>query len=130
MPHTYHQASGVWMNPKGAILGTGYSGQPPHTNVIGDEALEGLGPIPAGNWYITAIQEENIKLGPSVLILEPDNDTRARILAMPRDPDSFRIHGERLEPPPGYASDGCIILTRFCRLMIWESLDHALVVMP
>ena len=129
MPKTYRQSSGVLMNPAGAIMGTGYSGQPPHTNVPADEVLEGLGPIPCGNWTMVSL-EQSPKLGPDVIVLEPDAETRARILAMPRDPDSFRIHGEREEPPPGFASDGCIILTHTCRMLCWQSVDHALIVTP
>jgi hypothetical protein len=72
---------------------------------------------------MTELQAENPKLGPNVIVLAPDDATRARILAMPRDPDSFRIHGERIAPPIGYASDGCIVLEPAARREMWESPD-------
>ena len=123
---TYQQSTGIWQDATGETLGVGYSGQPPHTNVASDEGLEGLGPIPAGSWTMTGVELETPLHGPYVIVLAPHPDTRARILAMPRDPDSFRIHGERFKPPAGFASDGCIILSRSEREAIWNSGDHEL----
>jgi Protein of unknown function (DUF2778) len=111
-------------------MAVGYSGQPPHKNFPADEGLEGLGPIPAGVWKMTAMVPESAKHGPDVIVLEPDEETRLRIVTLGRDPDSFRMHGERLNGPPGFASDGCIIMPRTVRMACWNSTDHDLTVMP
>jgi hypothetical protein len=120
----YHQNTG-WLNdPSGQDIWQGYSGQPPHVNVSADEGLEGLGPIPSGTWLVTEVFQEHPKLGPFVLVLEPDEPTRARVILLGRDPDSFRMHGERSIPPSGYASDGCIIMPRSVRELVWDNADH------
>jgi hypothetical protein len=70
------------------------------------------------------------KHGPDVIVLEPDAETRARILAMGRNPDSFRLHGDRKEPPLGLASDGCGILPHPDRMLMWSSSDKDLLAIP
>jgi hypothetical protein len=127
MAWTYQQNSGRLSDPNGALQGVGYSGQPPHTNAPADEGLEGLGPIPRGIWTKKSVEWDNPKLGPFVIVLEPDETTRARIVTLGRDPDSFRMHGERLPPaPPGFASDGCIVQIRQVRENFWNSPDPVL----
>lgn len=126
MSWLYHQASGCTDEPSGKILCSGYSGQPPYVNNPGAEKLEGKGPIPCGNWKMISLEAETPLHGPDVIVLQPDADTRARIIAMGRDPDSFRVHGERLTPPPGLASDGCIINGHPYRMIMWNSPDHDL----
>jgi len=123
MSWTYEQSTGRLYDDAGQVQGRGYSGQPPHTNKPEDEGLEGKGPIPCGKWFVTGVQYDNPKLGPFVLILEPDDATRSRVAALGRDPSSFRMHGERLEPPAGFASDGCIIQVRLVREMVYNSPD-------
>jgi hypothetical protein len=119
---TYEQATGRLIGPEGTTQGVGYSGQPPHKNVPEDEGLEGLGPIPCGCWIVTGV-EDSPTLGEFVLILTPDAATRARVLALGRNPDTFRMHGERLAPPAGFASDGCIIQIKAVRQMVFGSAD-------
>jgi hypothetical protein len=104
----------------------GYSGFPPYTNDLSAQNKIMIGPIPEGNWTMTGVEENNPKLGPFVIVLEPDGETTVSVAAMGREPDTFPIHGERKEPPPGYASDGCIILPRQIREQIWSSTDHDL----
>ena len=123
---TYHQTSGVWEDPQGAIVSSAYSGQPPYVNLPSAENLENLGPIPCGNFVMSSVIEEHPKLGRFVIVLVPDDETRARIAAMGRNPDSFRVHGERLEPPPGFASDGCIVMDYGGRVAAWQNSDHGL----
>lgn len=127
MAWTYQQNSGRLIDPSGTVVGVGYSGQPPHTNVPTDEGLEGLGPIPCGVWNKASVEWENAKLGPFVVVLAPDDATRARVIALGRDPDSFRMHGERLSPAPaGFASNGCIVMIRTVREEFWNSPDAVL----
>ena len=130
MSWLYSQSSGSLVDPTGTLQGKGYSGQPPHTNVPADEGLEGLGPTPCGMWEVVAVIEDHPTLGPFVLVLRPDSATRTRVVALGRDPDSFRCHGERLQPPPGYASDGCMIQVRLVRELLWNSVDKWISVVP
>jgi Protein of unknown function (DUF2778) len=123
--HTYFQINGVIADPSGNVEGQGYSGQPPYTNDPGAEQIEGKGPIPRGLWHMKELIAQHPTLGPDVIVLEPDADTRAYVIGLGRDPNSFRVHGERLEPPPGFASDGCIIADRDVRVgKLWQSPDH------
>ena len=124
MPWTYQQRNGQLLKPTGDLVGTGYSGYPPHVNIAADEALEGLGPIPAGLWEMVSVIPEHPKLGPFVIVLRPDESTRVKVEAMPRDADSFRLHGERVEPPAGFASEGCIVQNRTVRMLAWASTDR------
>ena len=124
MTWTYNQRTGELSDPEGVIRGTGYSGQPPHSNKPQDEGLLGLGPIPCGDWTATGVEMTTTSHGPFVIVLAPDATTRIRVKALGRDPDSFRIHGERITPPPGYASDGCIIQPRSVRELFWNSTKH------
>ena len=123
MSWQYEQSTGRLLAPTGTVQGRGYSGQPPYTNDPSAEGLEGKGPIPCGVWFVSGVEYDNPKLGQFVLILTPDAATRARVLALGRDPDSFRMHGEKLEPPPGFASDGCIVQVRLVREMVNDSPD-------
>lgn len=128
MSWTYNIPSGRLIDPTGTLCGVGYSGQPPHTNVVADQGLESLGPIPSGQWLAVSVEYNNPKLGPFVIVLRPDDATRAKVIALGRDPDSFRMHGERLEPPFGFASDGCVVAIRVLRELFWNSPDRWLTV--
>ena len=126
MSWTYEITSGKLYSDTGELLDIGYSGQPPHVNDFAAVGEVGIGPIPAGSWRISGLEWDNPKLGPFVLILEPNEATMAHVISLNRDPGSFRIHGERVEPPAGYASDGCLIFPRSIREQIWNSGDHEL----
>lgn len=128
MPWTYQQATGCFTDPNGAIKAICYSGHPPEKNNPSSEALEGLGPIPKGQWTATSVIAQHPKLGPFVIVLQPDDETFARVAAYGRDPTSFRIHGERVNPPYGLASDGCIIASRDIREIYWNSDDRQILV--
>jgi hypothetical protein len=112
------QASGAFSDPAGIQNWIGYSGQPPHTNDTASEGLEGLGPIPRGKWQGVELIEDSPKLGPYIIRLEPypETNTLGR--------SGFFMHGERANPPPGFASDGCLILERAAREAFWTSEDH------
>jgi hypothetical protein len=122
---TYEISSGKMYSDAGELLDIGYSGQPPHVNDFSAVGEVGIGPIPAGSWEIKG-PEDSPKTGPYTLTLVPNEATMAHVISLNRDPVSFRIHGERAQPPPGYASDGCIILPRAIREQIWNSGDHEL----
>lgn len=130
MSWDFRQASGCMTDPVGAIKGVGYSGHPPYVNLPSAESIVDKGPIPSGMWEMVELIEHHEKLGPKVIVLRPDDETRARVLAMGRDPDSFRCHGERIEPPAGFASDGCIIQGEPVRMLMWGSEDRWIHVQP
>lgn len=124
MSWIYHVDTGHLISPDGKMDSIGYSGQPPYTNDSTFDHLEGKGPLPLGKWTAKDVIEEHPKLGAFVIVLEPDAETRARVLEMGRNPDSFRMHGERVTPPPGLASDGCLVQPLFTRKAYWASSDH------
>lgn len=128
MSWLYEQLTGNFIDPIDVLQGKGYSGQPPYKNVPTAENLANLGPIPTGTYMATGVELSDPKLGPYVIVLDPDANTTAKIISYGRIPSTFRIHGERIEPPPGYASDGCIIQSRDVRELFWNSNDHEIVV--
>jgi uncharacterized protein RhaS with RHS repeats len=80
------------------------------------------GPIPQGQWEIGQLRNGG-RLGNNVLNLTPQNgtDTFGR--------DRFRIHGDNGRGDRS-ASDGCIIFGNDIRLMIGNSGDNYLRVVP
>ena len=121
----YEQSTGKLFDATGKLLGTGYSGKDPHKNNPAAEGIEDLGPIPRGVYKLTAMEETTAEHGPYVIVLAPDDATRAKILALNRQPDTFRIHGNSLLHP-GAASAGCVIQPRPVRVQIWTGTDHDL----
>ena len=101
MPFTYQQTTGRFSR-NGATIGIGYSGHGPGLNNPAEEAVHGVGPIPAGPWTIGEAHEDG-KLGPIVMNVDPvaPFDAHGRTL--------FRIHGDN-DLLNHTASDGCIIL--------------------
>lgn len=118
----YRQASGAFEDAIGSILDMGYSGQPPHKNLPESEDLVGKGPCPRGSYKAKELREHTDTHGPYVIVLEPDADTRARILAMGRNPDTFYVHGDSIKNP-GFASEGCLIVKLAARQAFWQSGD-------
>lgn len=114
----------VWDQSQGALyrngqlISRGYSGKARGKNNPAMQAMVGVGPIPRGIWNITG-RYDSKRVGPYALILEPQNKS----LALGRS--AFRIHGDSVSRP-GDASNGCIILPRKVREMIWTSKDHLL----
>lgn len=103
----YHQSSGELFHLE-ALIGRGYSGQPPHTNVTADEAMHNLGPIPRGDYLIDAAANDST-MGPLTIRLVPFFDTAMF------GRDGLYVHGERKAGPPGFASHGCPIFGRDVR---------------
>jgi hypothetical protein len=123
MSRTYEQCSGNLYDTNNALMGMGYSGRPPHRNDPSSEGVKDIGPIPRGHYTMRELVPSHNELGPDVIVLEPDLATRLYIIALGRDPDTFRIHGDAIEHP-GLASNGCIIQSRLVRMRLWQSLDH------
>lgn len=106
----------------GSISFQGYSGDPDHKNDWTSTSLHNRGPIPAG-WYSIGAPVNTLTHGPYVLPLSPHPSN------LMYDRSGFLIHGDSVVNP-GSASEGCIILPRDARELIWGSGDHALLVIP
>lgn len=99
----YEQRTGRLYGPDGTLAGTGYSGHGEHVNKPEDEALVGLGPIPAGR-YLIGDEFDSQSHGPVCLPLKPvGHDAHGR--------SGFLMHGDSRRAP-GTASLGCIIQGR------------------
>lgn len=112
---TYHQKTGDIFKPDGSLLGTGYSGHGEGRNNPAMEAVVKTGPIPVGKW---AISNPHLSphTGPFTLDLTPDgHDAHGR--------SAFKLHGDNAAHD---ASEGCIILARALREVVWLSGDHEL----
>nr|WP_232776865.1 tlde1 domain-containing protein [Rahnella sp. AA] len=69
------------------------------------QQVKGLGPLPRGTYRIAG---HSISKGPVTIILEQTSgDSFGR--------SAFRIHGERVNKPAGFASEGCIIMSQATR---------------
>ena len=117
MSWLYEIATGRFTDPMGELRGKGYSGQPPNVNDATAQNLRNQGPIPAGLWQAVELIPETEKHGPFVIRLEPYGPTETY------GRSGFMVHGDSIQRP-GYASDGCIILSRDVREMFWASSDH------
>ena len=117
---TYEQASGTMIYPDGHTIARGYSGHGTGLNNPADEAVHGIGPIPAGEWTIDPVPLAHTACGPLALGLSPVGfGAHGRSL--------FRIHGDNAAMNHT-ASDGCIILSRPVRQAIVDSGVTRLVV--
>ena len=110
-PHlTYSQKSGELTGPDGVHMGKGYAGQKEGKNNPDSEADKGFGPIPQGNWRLEEAKDK--PWPPPSYRLVPDPETRKRVEAMGRDPDSFYVHAKarHAEDQGNGDSKGCIAL--------------------
>jgi hypothetical protein len=124
---TYEIPTGILLDPSGVKEDTGYSGHPPHVNDVNAIGIEGVGPLPPGNYTFAQLIEDDPETGKYTIVLVPDVATRAYIISLHRDPDSFRMHGDLIgHAGQDLASDGCLIFILQTRMTGWGSPDHAL----
>lgn len=99
------------------LVTTGYSGTGAGRDNPGMEHVQGVGPIPRGEYKIGPVYNDVHGLGPVVMHLDPlpGTDTFGR--------DLFRIHGDNTEHD---ASHGCVILPRNVREKVAASKDKIL----
>lgn len=118
---TWDQSAGA-LSRNGKVVAKGYSGKGAGKNNPAMETVRATGPIPAGRWKIVGPPYDSKSVGPYALKVFADDgkldDTHART-----GRGAFRIHGDN---KTGTASEGCIILPRNIRQMIWESGDRDL----
>ncbi|WP_241608550.1 tlde1 domain-containing protein [Rosenbergiella epipactidis] len=115
MPWIYQQSTGR-LHHNQQFIEQGYSGFPPHVNRADSQHIPNSGPIPIGDYRIGKVTTSR---GPLTLVLHPAPNT----IMFGRH--SFRIHGDSLTKP-GYASQGCIILSARTRQLIANSADRLL----
>lgn len=116
------QEDGVLLNCKMQNVGSlgGYAGRGEGRNSHAHQHVKNIGPIPCGEYTIgKAI--DHLKLGPVALPLIPSrfNEMHGR--------GDFYVHGNNAQND---ASEGCIIQDRTVRLMLSQSEDRRLVVIP
>ena len=125
MTWKYDQGTGR-LSHDGEMIATGYAGINTDTvNGLNNPAQQQtpfVGPIPRGTYTIGQPITNGGHMGPFVLELTPSpvNNMFGR--------SGFFIHGDKADPPPQSASNGCIIVNREWRAMIAQSGDNLLVV--
>ena len=117
---TYSQGTGALLDPSGKKVATGYSGKGHGKNNCDMQHIPSVGPIPRGMWFIGKPRDSKA-VGPFAMDLKPveGTETYGRW--------AFMIHGDNRD---GTASEGCIILPRRVRHIIWDSGDRVLNVVP
>jgi len=115
---TYQQSTGELTNPGGDVVATGYSGHGAGKNNPAMQEKVDVGPIPQGT-YTVGPPFTSDKHGPYAMSLTPaaSDEMFGR--------SGFMMHGDSIEHPGG-ASEGCIIMPRNIREMVWSSGDHSL----
>jgi hypothetical protein len=86
-----------------------------------EQSVEGVGPIPQGEWTIGSFFDDLGGKGPMVAHVTPASSTEAF------GREGIMIHGDN-GAADHTASEGCIILPRLLREQIMSSGDRALVV--
>jgi hypothetical protein len=114
----YQQTTGELLLD-GEYVATGYSGHNEGLNNPALEAVQNVGPIPAGNWTIGEPHNSEHR-GPVCLPLRPAGHAAHGRTA-------FLIHGDNQKGDKS-ASHGCIILPRKIRERIIASRDPELLV--
>lgn len=111
----YHQSSGD-LYQDGEFVEKGYSGRMTNKNNPDRQQVKGLGPLPRGQYRIDGHTRSK---GPwTIVLVQISGETFGR--------NNFRIHGERVGKVPGWASEGCIIMSSNTRKKIIRSQDKYL----
>lgn len=122
---THEITTGKWYLNNGTLFDTGYAGHGVGLNNPAATGMKGIGPLPTGVYNAVEMFEQHAHVGAYAIYLQPDADTRVRIINLGRDPDSFFIHGDEVDHIGEHlASDGCLIHSRTSRVGFWEGSDH------
>lgn len=115
----YRQSTGELFH-NGEMVEKGYSGRMTNKNNPSRQQVKGLGPLPQGRY---SIDGSSTSRGPLTIILnQVSGESYGR--------NEFRIHGEKIHGAPGWASAGCIIMSRPTRRRVLRSGDTILEVIP
>lgn len=106
----------------GKVISRGYSGKGRGKNNPALQNLQGIGPLPRGQYRIGAPRTSQ-RTGPFVMDLYPVDKTPNNTTHDASGRSAFQIHGDSVRNP-GTASSGCIILPRIIREQIWRSGIH------
>lgn len=126
----YKQSTGSLTDPSGKSWGFGFSGQQSGLNNPLMQGAKSIGPLPQGDYTMTAWEDHDDHLGYGVIILTPVDPTKMF------GRSAFRIHGPVDWNTSGIAkfltsSEGCIIYgNTSSRKTIWNSTDKILRVTP
>jgi hypothetical protein len=118
----YEQKTGKLFDPAGKLVATGYAGGNCGKNPEGKnnplmQAIKSIGPIVCGVYrFGNPVLQSH--LGPFAIPLFADRTNKMF------GRGDFYCHGDTT--PSGNASQGCIIVPRVIREMMWKSLDHDL----
>lgn len=83
------------------LVETGYSGSLTNKNNPDRQHVRSMGPLPRGTYRIAG---HSASKGPyTIILVQTSGDSFGR--------SAFRIHGERVGKPAGFASEGCIIMS-------------------
>ena len=117
---TYEQSTGKLYDPYGDLVATGYAGgncgkNPEGINNHAMQNVKMIGPLPCGLYRMTDVVLKS-QLGPFAIRLIPDskNEMFGR--------SGFFCHGDKF--PSLAASEGCIIMPRGIRELMWKSECH------
>ncbi|EPF0316106.1 DUF2778 domain-containing protein [Enterobacter cancerogenus] len=113
----YKQSTGELFKD-GKLIETGYSGALTNKNNPDREHVRGMGPIPRGMWKIGS---SGTSKGPLTITLKHISGN-----SYARDMHSFRMHGDKRVGIPGYASEGCIIMSPSTRLLVSNDIGASL----
>jgi|SRR5579885_106256 len=118
----YDRKAGIWSldGPDPIVLPDCYAGNGVYRNDPAAEGVKDHGPLPGGVYTIGELEAQHGTLGRDVFRLIPDDETRARIIALGRGPDSFYCHG-RNPTRPMDSSCGCIVADHGARIIIAHS---------
>lgn len=118
----WDQRAGKLFDAANNYKASGYAGgncgkNPEGINNHDLQNVKSVGPLPVGNYTFGKLVAQS-HLGPFAIELIPDaaNEMFGR--------GGFFIHGDTT--PSGRASEGCIILGRIIRNMLWNSTDHVI----
>lgn len=119
---TFSVGKGELSDKNGIVIGPAYSGAPGHVDVVADDGLKALGPIPLGLWRVGA-PEDVPGLGPFCLRLTPCEGTDAK------GRGGFWFHGDNAKSDHS-GSHGCIVAAHHERVEVWADDDHLINVVP
>ena len=119
----WHQLKGA-LSKDGEVVAHGYAGCEQGINNPACQFIENFGPIPQGLWLMVSIFDSP-ELGPYCIRLLAAEHTYTA------DRSGFLVHGDsKAHAGERVASKGCIILPRAARIMLWQSEEHQLLVVP
>ncbi len=100
----------------GEMIEQGYAGRITNKNNLDRQQVRELGPLPQGKYRIGCYTNSKEPL--TITLIQTSGEMFGR--------SAFRIHGERITPPAGWASEGCIIMGYHTRRLIALSSDRTL----